>query len=240
MTKINYQNQEYNIPIVFEDNHLIVVEKPVGLLSQEDQSGDPDLLNIIKEYLRVKYNKPGAAWLGLVHRLDRPVGGLMAFAKTSKAASRLSAQIREHQFVRKYAAVIHGQPEPQNAVWSDYISRDKVHGKYIVTNQPGKSHLNKYQKCELSYQVQKYLPQTDLSLVEVDLKTGRSHQIRAQMKAHNHPLVGDRLYGKITDLDRSTDGPALYAAFLQFKHPTKDEICIFKSQSQQKPFDLFR
>ncbi|HHU53480.1 MAG TPA: RluA family pseudouridine synthase [Clostridiaceae bacterium] len=239
MTKIIYLNQEYNIPVVYEDNHLIIVEKPVGLLSQEDQSGDPDLLNIIKEYLRVKYNKPGAAWLGLVHRLDRPVGGLMAFAKTSKAASRLSAQIRERQFVRKYAAVIHGQPDPKNAVWSDYISLDRVRGKYIVTNQPSKSYRKKYQKCELSYQLQKHLPKIDISLVEIDLKTGRSHQIRSQMRAHNHPLVGDRLYGKITDLDRNADGPALYAIFLQFKHPTKDEICIFKSQPKHNPFDLF-
>ncbi|NLJ71154.1 MAG: RluA family pseudouridine synthase [Clostridiaceae bacterium] len=240
MTKIFYQNQEFNIPIIFEDNHLIVVEKPVGLLSQEDQSGDPDLLNIIKEYLRIKYNKPGAAWLGLVHRLDRPIGGLMVFAKTSKAASRLSAQIREHQFVRKYVAVIHKKPELKNAVWSDFISRNKVQGKYIVISQPDKSHQTKYQKCELSYQLQDYLSESDLSLIEVDLKTGRSHQIRAQMRAHHHPLVGDRLYGKITDLDRNTDGPALYASFIQFKHPTKDELCIFKSQPKQKPFDLFK
>lgn len=239
MTIIIYQNKEFNIPVVFEDNHLIVVEKPVGLLSQEDHSGDPDLLNIVKEFLRVKYNKPGAVWLGLVHRLDRPVGGLMAFAKTSKSASRLSVQIREHQFVRKYAAVVHGQPEPRNTIWSDFISRNKVHGKYIVTNQPSKSHQTKYQKCELSYQLQEYLPKNDISLIEVDLKTGRSHQIRAQMKAHKYPLVGDRLYGKITNLDRNTDGPALHASFLQFKHPTKNEICIFKSKPKHKPFDLF-
>jgi len=240
MEKIKYKNQEFEIKIVFEDNHLIIVEKPVGLLSQEDRSGDPDLLNIIKEFLRVKYNKPGDAWLGLVHRLDRPVGGLIAFAKTSKAASRLSQQIREHRFIRKYSAVTHGLLTPKNAVWADYISRDKIQGKYIATTKPDPAYRSKYQNCALGYQLQNYLPKHQISLIEVELKTGRSHQIRTQMKAHGHPLVGDRLYGKITDIDRSTDGPALYASFLQFKHPTKQETCIFRSKSEQYPFNLFK
>ena len=121
MANISYQGVNYNIPIVFEDNHLIVVEKPVGMLSQADKTGDVDLLNLIKEYIRVKYEKPGAAWLGLVHRLDRPVGGLMAFAKTSKAASRLSDQIRNHLFVRKYLAVVHGHYNQRMAFGMKYI-----------------------------------------------------------------------------------------------------------------------
>lgn len=239
MAIIEYNNKKFNIPIIYEDNHLIVVEKPIGVLSQEDHSGDPDLLNIIKEYIRVEYNKPGAAWLGLVHRLDRPVGGLMVFAKTSKAASRLSQQIREHRFVRKYSAVVHGQLKPKNAVWTDFISRNKIQGKYVATKEPGQKYLHKYQNCELGYKTQNYLTKEDLSFVEIELKTGRSHQIRAQMKAHGHPLVGDRLYGKITDIDRNSEGPALYASFVQFKHPVKDEICIYKSKTEQKPFDLF-
>ncbi|NLJ95003.1 MAG: RluA family pseudouridine synthase [Clostridiaceae bacterium] len=239
MANILYKSTNYNIPIIFEDNHLIIVKKPVGMLSQADKTGDVDLLNIIKEYIRVKYEKPGAAWLGLVHRLDRPVGGLMAFAKTSKAASRLSDQIRKNTFVRKYLAVVHGHLQPKNGIWDEHISKKKIKGKYVVNTNLDPKYLNKYQACSLNYQVQAYLPKQNLSLVEIELKTGRSHQIRAQMKAHDHPLIGDRLYGKLTHLDRKANGPALYASFLQFKHPVKDEILIYKSSSEDFPFTLF-
>lgn len=240
MSKILYQSKEFDIPIIFEDNHLLIVEKPVGILSQEDHTGEADILNIMKEFLRVKYNKPGEAWLGLIHRLDQPVGGLMCLAKTSKAASRLSEQIRNHTFVRKYEAVSHGMIEPKNGVWADHITRHKIKGKYIADSDLDFRYKDKYQTCELNYQVQAYLEKEKLSLLEVELKTGRSHQIRAQMKAHDHPLVGDRLYGKLTELDRQAQGPALYASFLQFTHPTKDEIVIFKKRSTETPFSLFR
>lgn len=240
MTKILYQNEEYNINILFEDNHLLIVEKPIGMLSQEDSSDDVDLLSLMKEYLVVKYHKPGAAWLGLVHRIDRPVGGLIVFAKTSKAASRLSDQIRQHTFVRKYEAVSHGQIKPKKGIWKDHISKNKIDGKYIVNINLDSRYANKYQNCELNYQVNDYDPKNKISLVEVELKTGRSHQIRCQMKAHGHPLVGDRLYGKLTNLDREAAGPALYSSFLQFKHPTRDEILIFKNSSKEFPFNLFK
>lgn len=240
MSKIIYQNKEYEIPIIFEDNHLLIVEKPVGMLSQEDHTGEADILNILKEFLRIKYNKPGDAWLGLIHRLDQPVGGLMCFAKTSKSASRLSEQIRKHTFIRKYEAVIHGIIEPKNGVWSDHITRHKIKGKYIADSDLDPRYQEKYQTCELNYQLQASLEKENISLLEVELKTGRSHQIRAQMKAHDHPLVGDRLYGKITEIDRKAKGPALYASFLQFKHPTKNEIVIFKKRSEDLPFNLFR
>lgn len=240
MANIFWQGMNYNIPIIYEDNHLIIVEKPVGMLSQGDKTGDVDLLNLIKEYIRIKYEKPGAAWLGLIHRLDRPVGGLMVFAKTSKAASRLSEQIREHTFIRKYLAVVHAELKPQNASWSDHISKNKIKGKYIADSNLDPRYIDKYQACSLNYQVQAYLPKENISLVEIELKTGRSHQIRAQMKAHNHPLVGDRLYGKLTDFDRQAEGPALYASFLQFKHPVKDEIMIYKNRPENFPFVLFK
>ncbi len=240
MAKILYRNETYRINILFEDNHLLIVEKPVGMLSQEDSTGDVDLLSIMKEYLVVKYNKPGAAWLGLVHRIDRPVGGLVAFAKTSKAASRLSEQMRQHTFVRKYEAVAHGQIKPRNGVWNDHISKNKIKGKYIADTDLDPRYADKYQSCELSYQVKSYDHKNKITLVEVELKTGRSHQIRCQMKAHGNPLVGDRLYGKLTDLDREAAGPALYSSFLQFKHPTRDEIMVFRNSSKEFPFNLFK
>ncbi len=238
--KINYKSEEYTIHVLYEDNHILIAEKPVGMLSQEDATGDVDLLSIMKEYLRVKYNKPGDAWLGLVHRIDRPVSGLVAFAKTSKAASRLSEQMRQHTFIRKYEAVTHGKIQPQNAVWKDHISKSKIKGKYIADTNLDSRYADKYHSCELSYQVKDYDAKNKITLVEVELKTGRSHQIRCQMKAHGHPLVGDRLYGKLTDIDRESEGPALYSSFLQFKHPTRDEIMIFRNHSSEFPFNLFK
>lgn len=240
MAVVKYQNEAHDLKIVFEDNQIIVVVKPVGLLSQADQTGDADLYNIVREYIRVKYQKPGQAWLGLVHRLDRPVGGLMVFAKTSKAASRLSAQIRNHSFIRKYQAVCHGILGQEKGLWSDHISKQKVKGKYIVNTNLDPRYQDKYQDCSLSFRRLATEPKAKLSLLEVELKTGRSHQIRAQMRAHGHVLVGDRLYGKITDLDRDTEGPALFASFLQFKHPVKEEIMVFKEESKALPFNLFK
>ncbi len=240
MTTINYKNQNYKIEIIYEDNQILVVQKPVGMLSQEDETGDVDLLNLLKEYIRVKYNKPGEAWLGLVHRLDRPVGGLMVFARTSKAASRLSEQIRKHTLIKKYVAVAHGKIEPASATWKDHISKHKIKGKYLADPKLDPRYAEKYQNCELSYKVLAYDKKQDLTYLEVDLKTGRSHQIRAQMKAHGHPLIGDRLYGKITDADRMAEGPALYAGFLQLEHPTKKEVMVFKKAPADYPFNLFK
>lgn len=240
MTTIHYKDQDYKIEIVYQDNQLLVVNKPVGMLSQEDETGDPDLLNLLKEYIRVKYNKPGEAWLGLVHRLDRPVAGLMVFARTSKAASRLSEQIRNRTFVKKYFAVAHGKIEPENAIWKDHISKHKIKGKYLADPNLSERYAEKYQSCELAYKRLQYHSKQNISLLEIELKTGRSHQIRAQMKAHDHPLVGDRLYGKITDLDRQSEGPALFAGFLQLTHPTKKETMIFKSKPQSFPFNQFK
>ena len=164
--------------VLYEDNHIIVVEKPFNVLSQGDATGDLDLLNMVKQYVKVKYNKPGNVYIGLVHRLDRPVGGIMVFARSSKAASRLNKQFNEHSITKKYLAIVHGK-----------ISDS---GKFVDKLEK----LDNGKLSELEYKLVQYNSQLDMSLVEVDLKTGRHHQIRVQFASRGYPLVGDQRYGK--------------------------------------------
>lgn len=214
--------------IIYEDNHLIVVEKPVGLLSQGDHTGDSDLLNHIKQYIKITYNKPGNVFLGLVHRLDRMVGGVMVFAKTSKAASRLSDQIRTRQFTKKYLAVVHGVP-PKEQILIHYLWKDQ---RKNYTSVVPKDHQGaKY--AELGYRLLE--SRHGLSLVDIDLKTGRSHQIRVQFKEIGHPLYGDKRYGNPQD----TGDISLYAYQLSLIHPTKKEEMTFKILPTSNPFNLF-
>ena len=165
-----------NLKILYEDNHIIVVVKPINVLSQADSTNDMDMLTLIKTYLKEKYQKPGNVYLGLVHRLDRVVGGVMVFAKTSKAASRLSDAIRKNEFHKDYLAICHGKVKE-----SDFNT--------IVTNKEnGKL-------SELSYELVDYNKKMNISLVKVHLKTGRHHQIRVQFATRGYPLVGDNRYG---------------------------------------------
>ncbi len=204
--------------ILYEDNHLLVVVKEPNLLSQGDRTGDPDLLNILKEYIKVTYNKPGNVYLGLVHRLDRPVGGVMVFAKTSKSARRLSEQIRINSFGKEYLAVIWGHPEPIQDGLVDYLIKNRRSNRVRVTQAgtPGA------QRAELTYKVIDMTSQ--YSLVRVRLHTGRSHQIRVQMANIGHPLVGDQRYGKRHNLRQQI---ALWAESLTFKHPTSKKVLQF-------------
>lgn len=165
-----------DLKVIYEDNHIIVVEKPVNVPSQQDKTNDIDMLTIIKQYLKEKYNKPGNVYLGLIHRLDRPVGGVMVFAKTSKAAARLSEQVRNKEFKKKYLAIVDGKMENGSGVLEDYLLKNERTNTSKVVEEGTKN--AKY--ANLEYEVIAYNEETDLSLVKVTLHTGRHHQIRLQ------------------------------------------------------------
>ena len=207
-----------NLNVLYEDNHIIVVEKIINVPSQADSSKDLDMITIIKKYIKEKYNKPGNVYLGLVHRLDRPVGGIMVFAKTSKAASRLTKCIKNHEFHKKYYAVVNGYLKEKEGTLIDYISKDKNNNAVIDKN-------GKY--AELKYKVLK--EKDNLSLIDINLLTGRHHQIRIQFKNINHPLYGDQRYG-IQDKKQI----ALYAYKLEFIHPVKQEKMVFTNYPKNK------
>ena len=181
-----------DLKVIYEDNHIIVVEKPVNVPSQQDKTNDVDMLTIIKQYLKEKYNKPGNVYLGLIHRLDRPVGGVMVFAKTSKEAARLSEQVRNKEFKKKYLAIVDGKMENGSGVLEDYLLKNERTNTSKVVEEGTKN--AKYAKLE--YEVIAYNEETDLSLVKVTLHTGRHHQIRLQFANISHPLYGDVKYGK--------------------------------------------
>lgn len=201
------------LKVLYEDNHVIVVEKPVNVLSQGDDTGDMSLLDMVKEYVKVKYNKPGNVYIGLVHRLDRPVGGIMVFARTSKAASRLSKQVSERGFSKKYLAIVKGKMEKQNDRFVDHLLR--LNNGNTVVSKDGK-------KAVLSYEVLQYNKEKDASLVDISLETGRHHQIRVQFASRGHYLLGDQRYGC-----QDKTQIALFAYCLEFVHPVSKEKMTF-------------
>lgn len=214
------------INVIYEDNHLIVVEKPINMLAQSDNTNDKDLLTLLKEYIKNKYNKPGNVYLGLVHRLDRPVGGIMVFAKTSKAASRLSNQIREKTFKKTYNAVVIGNI-PENGTLCDKLYKDTKNNIVYVSDK-GKEAILKYNK--LSYK-------DGMSLVNINLLTGRSHQIRVQFMNYGYPLYGDNKYNKNA---KSGEQIALFAKKIEFIHPTTKEKLVFEIDLPNRyPFNIF-
>ena len=204
-----------DLNILYEDNHIIVVVKPFNVLSQGDDTNDKDMLTIIKEYLKEKYNKPGNVYLGLVHRLDRPVGGVMVFAKTSKAASRLSELVRIGALHKNYLAIVHGKTLDKELL-VDKISKDEKTNNSYIDLENGK-------ESKLIYKTLYYDKDKDLSLIDVDLMTGRHHQIRLQMSNRGFPLYGDQRYG----LGEKAQ-IALFAYKLKFIHPVTKEEMEFK------------
>lgn len=201
-----------DIKVIHETNHYIVVIKPVGILSQGDCTGDLDMLTLVKQYLKNKYNKPGDAFVGLVHRLDRMTSGLMVFAKTSKGASRLSEQIKNHQMGKSYMALIEGHMVEKEGSFIDSLSFDK-NKRFAYVDSFGKI-------AELKYKViEEY---DDSTLVHVDLITGRHHQIRVQFGLRHHPLVGDTLYGS-----KVKKPIKLHAFKLSFLDPVSKEDVLF-------------
>ena len=218
------------VKVLFEDNHIIVAIKPAGVLSQSDGSSSPDMLTILKAYIKEEYSKPGEVYLGLVHRLDRPVSGVMVFARTSKAASRLSEQIRMRKVEKIYRCVVKGILDGEGRL-ENFISKDE--DKNIVTvidkEKPG---------YKASYLDDRALASKDgLTMVEVKLGTGRSHQIRAQMAHSGYPLIGDQKYG---DKDKRCKDIALEAYKLSFEHPVKREFITFEAPIPSGyPWSLF-
>ena len=216
------------INILYEDNHVLCVVKPANLPVQADNTKDEDLLTLVKQYLKEKYNKPGNVYLGLVHRLDRPVGGAMILAKTSKAANRLSESIRVRAIDKVYYAILDGVPKKQSDTLVDYLTKDTKTNMVSVTNaKVGK-------KSILHYQV--LANKNGHTLVEIHLETGRPHQIRVQFASRNLPLVGDQRYNK----NAKKVQIALWAVSLTFPHPTtKDKITIHSDPPEIWPWTEF-
>ncbi|MDD2435046.1 MAG: RluA family pseudouridine synthase [Bacilli bacterium] len=217
---------EYSGKVIYEDNHLLVVVKPINMPVQEDESKDLDFLTTLKQYLKDKYHKPGNVYLGLVHRLDRPVGGVMVFAKTSKCASRLSEQIRTHQLKKEYYAVTMNKV-PNEGTFIDKLLKNRD-TNIVKIDDAGKEAI-------LSYEAIDY--KNDMSLVKIALKTGRSHQIRVQFASRNYPLYGDQKYNPNSQVKEQI---ALYATSLTFNHPITKEPMTFKTDLPNTyPWNIF-
>jgi 23S rRNA pseudouridine1911/1915/1917 synthase len=211
------------IIVLYEDNHLIAVYKPARVLVQADTGGETCLMDEVKKYLKEKYQKKGKVFLGLLHRLDRPVSGIVLFAKTSKGAGRLSEQFRNHSIRKIYQAVVEGKPKNNQQSLVNFLKKDEQKNKVSVFDKevPGS------QRAELFYKIlqshKKY------SLLEIELKTGRSHQIRAQLAHIGCPIVGDVKYGASNPLVDKSIG--LSAVELTFKLPTQEEMKTIKIES---------
>ena len=215
------------IDVIYEDNMVIVLNKKINIPMQKDSSGDMDLLTLTKNYIKEKYNKKGDVYLGLVHRLDRPVGGIVVFARNSKAASRLSKQIANNEFIKEYYAVIDGKTK-KNDILEDYLLKNSKTNTSIVDES------GKYSKLEYEQLAYK----NNLSLVKIRLYTGRSHQIRVQFSSRNMPLYGDQRYN-----NKSTIGEqiALLAISLSFIHPVKKERMSFNiDMPNTYPWSIFK
>jgi len=207
--------------VIYEDNQIIVVEKEQNIPSQSDKTGDTDMLTMVKQYIKEKYNKPGEAYIGLVHRLDRPVGGVMVFARTSKSASRLSEQVRNKTLEKTYIAVVDGKIEEKIGTLEDYLYKDERNNISKVVDKSKKN----AKLAILDYEVINYDEKRDLSTVKIKLHTGRHHQIRVQFANFGHSLYGDQKYG----VRGKGKQIRLWAYELCIEHPVKKEKMIFKS-----------
>lgn len=226
------------LQILYEDNHCIVVDKPNNLPVQADSSGDADLLSMVKEYVKEKYNKPGTAYIGLVHRLDRPAGGLVVLARTSKAAARLSSQVRSRELGRQYLLVVRGEPKMRSGEIKNYLLKDTAANMVRIVpaaTEGAKEAVLNYRLLQTVH----HPSEGKLSLIEASLQTGRSHQIRVQMAGLGCPLYGDQKYGP--DLNKKGQQLALHAAKLSFIHPTlKDKRTFISYPPQKAPWTYFR
>ena len=213
-------------PIIFEDNHLLVVNKPAGILVQSDRTGDESLLEMMKDYIKIKYNKPGNVFLGLPHRLDRPVSGVVVLAKTSKALERINEQFRQKSVNKIYWALTHSSPPEMEGKLSNWLIKDHKRNIVSVAKKQKKDAV----KAELEYQVIGKI--SDEHLVEIKLITGRFHQIRVQLKSVGCPIVGDVKYGFGKP---NRDGSiCLHARRIQLEHPVKKEPVLFEADLPEK------
>lgn len=202
--------------ILYEDNHMIIVNKLPSEIVQGDKTGDMPMSDLLKAYIAQKYQKPGNVFLGVVHRIDRPVSGAVIFARTSKALTRLNAMLQNRELKKRYWALVKNQPPSEKDHLVHYLKKNEKQNKSYVT----KENTPNSKKAELQYQV--ISRSKEYYLVEVELITGRHHQVRAQLAAMGCPIRGDLKYG----FDRSNPDASihLHARELSFKHPTKDQI----------------
>ena len=212
--------------VIFEDNQILVVVKPQNIPVQADSSQDEDLLNKLKAYLVEKYNKPGQAYLGLVHRLDRPTGGVMVFAKTSKSAERLCNQIKTDEFEKTYFTVVKGTPRLKQSRLVNYLKKDEKNNNVSLCTQ----YEDGAKEAILDYQVLE--TKDDMSLVKINLQTGRSHQIRVQMASIGCPVINDVKYGD----EKARGYLALWATVLKFNHPVSKAKLTYKVLPPQEEF----
>jgi len=225
--------EEIKMNILYEDNHLLVAVKPPGIPVQADSSGTGDFLSMLKVYVKEKYNKPGNVYLGLVHRLDRNAGGVIVFARTSKAASRLSDQIRQRLTAKTYLAVVYGCPKDRRGHLVHYLLKDKQSNRVSVVEAgtPGAK------EAVLDYEVLE--SREVLSLIKVELETGRAHQIRVQMASLGTPLYGDVKYRDLGE--RNRNDLALWSWRMEVEHPVKKERMAFTAPPPNVyPWNLFR
>ena len=214
------------INIIYEDNHLLVVEKPINIPVQEDSSKDLDFLTLLKDFIKKRDNKPGNVFLGLIHRLDRPVGGIMVFAKTSKCASRLSEQVRNRIFKKTYYAIVEGKVEKKGTLIDKLLKDTK--NNIVKVDKNGKESI-------LDYELVDY--KDNLSLVKINLKTGRSHQIRVQFSSRGHALYGDQKYNINSKVGEQI---ALFSNSITINHPITKECLTFEIDlPNRKPWNIF-
>lgn len=199
-------------PVFYEDNHLLILYKPSGLLIQQDQTEDVSLLDLGKYWLKVRYDKPGRVFLGMVHRLDRPVAGVILFARTSKAAGRLSKQIRAGQVGKKYMAVVNGRVSKPSGQLINHLERTGPTSRIVPYPTSKSREARLYFRVHDTFQ--------NRSLVEIDLETGRHHQIRVQLAYMGHPVIGDLRYGAAEPMPERQI--ALLAKSLTVTHPTQN------------------
>lgn len=202
------------LAVLYEDNHVLAVNKPAGLLAMGDQTGASTLVDAVKAYLKAKYHKPGDVFLGVVHRLDRPVSGVMLFARTSKAAARLSEQFRNHTVEKIYLAWIEGRVDSASGTLVHWLLKNRETNRVsvVAANSPDA------QECRLDYR--RIKSEGARTLLEIRPQTGRSHQIRVQLSSQGWPILGDRKYASKVPWP---NGIALHAKSIAFEHPTKRE-----------------
>ena len=219
-----------DIPILFEDTHLLVIDKPHGLLSQQDRTGDPDVLSLCKQYLTQKQEKQDSVYLGLVHRLDRPVGGVMLLAKTPKAAGRLSKMMRDRVIRKTYRAVVQGIP-PENGLLNHFLLKNRRNNtvEAVSADTPD--------AAEATLSFQKHKQAKDLAMLSIHLQTGRPHQIRVQLAEEGFPIWGDYKYGLQQPDGRTM---ALRAVELEMEHPVGGEEIRFEAPvPDSEPWNRF-
>lgn len=210
-----------NLQVLFEDNHLIIVNKRVGDIVQGDKTGDTPLSEIVKQYIADKYNKPGKVFLGVVHRLDRPTTGIVIFSKTSKSLERMNKMLRDKQIQKTYFALVEGCPDPSKATLEHYLRKNPKNNKSTAFIKASKDAKKAVLHYETILKLDRY------SLLEINLETGRHHQIRCQLSVSGHPIKGDLKYG--SKRSNQNGGIHLHAVKIEFNHPVKKDLLSVKA-----------